>query len=232
MTILSATELTLCRMLNRRRWGLDIEAILAARPLAVIVGEGPGKNTRVDCPMYPFPKGSSGWRLWKMSGLDLTEYLATFRRVNLTTSPTWNQEEAVAMARVLRSDAEVAGTPLVLLGSRVAAAFGHDLEPFTWATSTHLMEGAYPDTVRIPHPSGRSPIYNSKEAQAKAAGVLRDALVKGRYPRFDRRRDEAMPCGMLLSAHPRAEHQSIAFVLTCPGDLAQGRHLVLPWGPA
>jgi hypothetical protein len=229
MTMLSETELRLCRGLNKRRWNLDLETILAARPLATIVGEGPGKNTRTDCPMFPFPKTSSGWRLWKLSGLELTEYLASFRRVNLTVSPEWNQEEAVANAKALRAEAESTGTPLILLGARVSGAFSHDHEAFTWA-SEH-MGGVYPDSIRIPHPSGRSPAYNNKEAQGLATKVLREALARGRYPRFERRPDEALRCGLMLSAHPRAEFQSMAFVVTCPGDLGSGRHLVLPWGP-
>jgi hypothetical protein len=90
------------------------------RPL--IVGEAPGPGTDPRRPLHP--ECDAGKRLCKIAGLSPEEYLAAFDRVNLLcASDGWSADAACeAAAGLLWKEAR--RVRLVLIGRRVAAAFG------------------------------------------------------------------------------------------------------------
>lgn len=192
---LSYVEFLMCR-----RLGLssdEAHSVNEAAPRAIIVGEAPGPNTFNDCPMYPYPERSAGGRLLKMSGMKPLDYLRAFHRVNLNVeySKHWGapqQEEARHTAGLLGPVAENLALPLVLLGVRVARAFGLEhAEQLQWmrfngepgnAARTWLPEKAV-DTglraVRLPHPSGRNHVYNNPATVGRAGARLVEAAGVG-----------------------------------------------------
>lgn len=90
------------------------------------------------CALHPRPKGASGSRLQKMSGLSESEYLRRFDRRNVSTHGTTLPENAT----------------VVLLGDAVRQRFG--LKKLL--ILPQVKDGR---TFRqIPHPSGRCLAYN------------------------------------------------------------------------
>lgn len=134
------------------------------RPL--LVGE---QNPYGDAPgyaLYPDPPGCSGWRLCRLVlCLDDDAYLSRFDRVNLLGRGAWSAYRARERAREI--EASYAG-PIVLLGSRVSAAFGDPvaLWSMSWAG------GSRPRFARIPHPSGLARAWNEPGAYLRAREML------------------------------------------------------------
>lgn len=160
----------------------DLRAVFAAPPRrALIVGEAPGERTRTDCPLFPWPRESGGGRLLAISGMTPRDFLIAFDRVDLLAAwpgREWNRDAAyraeVAAAYHLEQ-AAATGQRLVLCGRRVQRAFG---EPIASAPTHrwHVVRGA--SVAAIPHPSGRSPVYNKASERALAARTLREAREK------------------------------------------------------
>jgi len=138
------------------------------RPL--LVGESNPYGADPRFALYPLPEGASGHRLRIILGLGHREYLAAFDRANLTTGPWTLASAREAAARLLaerRTDA-----PLVLLGRRVALAFGAaDFPSFTTCGRLYL----------LPHPSGRCLAWSEPGAAQQARDLLApilDALAR------------------------------------------------------
>ena len=108
--------------------------------------------------LYPHPPGSAGARLCSILGMRERDYLLAFARRNLLSQPKWSVPAARKAAHaVLALCGE--GDRLVLLGARVAAAFGY---PFA-ILAEHDGLGAHDATLRVlllPHPSGLSRAWN------------------------------------------------------------------------
>lgn len=139
-----------------------------ARPL--FVGEvNPYQDAEVEeFALYPSPPGCAGWRLCRVVlDMDPDDYVARFTRANLC-SRRWSMPAARVRARELL--VEHPDVPLVLLGAKVAAAFGLDFAPFTRV-------GARSRWVILPRPSGRSTLWNEPGAVDRARAVLRGAGV-------------------------------------------------------
>lgn len=165
MPALSPTERSLCAAI-----GIDAAAVLQvvrSPARATLVGEMPGPRSLADAPLFPLP-GSSGARLARLAGMTHVEYLASFERVNLFREPReWSTPAARERAR------EVASTrrKLVLLGARVAAAFG--VETRGWqpdATGSAVC-------AAVPHPSGRNRVLNEEHERQRVGRTLREALL-------------------------------------------------------
>lgn len=184
---LTHTENVLCRRFLR----VDPGQIEGHPPVAILVGEAPGPNTRSDCALFPWPPRSAGGRLMEISGMDPTVYLRQFQRVNLLgefPGTRWPREEAESAARAILAAAVLARWPIVMCGTRVAAAFGMDVHPpyeWRWVRRVHddkrpewgteVLAHAYGSNVpavRIPHPSGRSLVFNDPEERAAARALL------------------------------------------------------------
>lgn len=236
MTALSDTEKRILSLIRRKKKvEVDVSAVEAWTPMALIVGEGPGPNTRPDCPLFPYPGTSAGGRLLALSELEMEDYLCAFARRDLLSTPKWDETRARAAAEDLRREAELEGLPVILLGSRVADAFDHGLGSWEWSieadpdTLNATSGSPLAPTVRIPHPSGRCRDYSIPEARANTRRVLRLALDLGAWPAFERITDEPMPCRLRPSAHPRHPRKNILRVL-CAGDRGWRHRVVLPWG--
>lgn len=117
--------------------------------------------------LCPYPPGCAGSRLQdRILDVSLGDYLRRYDRVNLCAGK-WSAPEARLRAAGLVSD----GALLVLLGAKVAAAFGLDHEPFTVAG----LRGAV--VVQLPHPSGRCRVWNDPASYGRARAVLRAAGI-------------------------------------------------------
>ncbi len=159
--------------------GLTITAVQG--PLrGLIVGEAPGPRTSSQLPLFPYPARSTGGRLLEFAGMPIGSYLGRFRRRNLQPTPESFSAASDALAAhelrgILARDLELrraaAGpevTPLriVLLGQRVANAFGIRL-PFQHVP---LEDHEY---ATIPHPSGRNAVYSDDRIKSAASTALR-----------------------------------------------------------
>lgn len=112
--------------------------------------------------LYPLPLGSAGGRLCRLLGLKRREYLDSFLRVNLFpyVPAHWSSSKARMSADLIRKtfDVEV----VVMLGSRVSAAFGYkDLR--VWKTVVE--RPSLVEFLRVPHPSGRCRAWNDPRAK-------------------------------------------------------------------
>jgi len=141
---------------------------------AILVGEDNPHSVDPRYALYPYPPNCAGHRLQdKVLGVGLSEYLGAYRRVNLCEG-RWRAAAAREKAgEILRDCREL---PLVLLGAKVAAAFGQDFRPFTvrW-----LEVGGRFVTVAVllPHPSGRCRVWNDPGSYERARGAMRSAGV-------------------------------------------------------
>lgn len=129
----------------------------------VLIGQAPGPNTNPELPLYPRPRRSGGGRLWALTGLTTSEYLAAFHRMNLLrTFPgrskrddRWPAREARIAARAAEPLLE--GRTVVFVGRNVASAFEYaELPWFSWSFNEQYRYRL----VVVPHPSGRNHWYN------------------------------------------------------------------------
>jgi hypothetical protein len=128
--------------------------------------------------LYCEPPNSAGGRLCrKVLGLTPDEYLSRFDRVNLC-SRKWRIADARSRASELRIDRP--GGVFVLLGAKVASAFGWGFRPF--GVSEILHHSRWQRFVMLPHPSGRCRLWNEPGAFARALSVLAEAGVLGPAP--------------------------------------------------
>jgi len=150
-----------------------------APPRPLLVGEANPYGGDPEFALYPSPPGCSGDRLCRLvMGLDPDDYLERFDWVNLCPS-RWSTRAARGRADEIA--AERAGGVVVLLGAKVAGAFGHapPHKPFA------VLDGAYRDQegaprlrfVVLPHPSGLSRAWGVPGAYERARSVLRGAGV-------------------------------------------------------
>lgn len=121
--------------------------------------------------------GKSGKRLASLMGFEgdqaMFEYALSTERVNVVArQPDW-KDQALVASRVAELEQRFVGRRVVLLGVRVAAAFGvSDLDLLTWRHDSPRRAWL----ARVPHPSGRSHWWNEEANVLAAAGFLRDAL--------------------------------------------------------
>jgi hypothetical protein len=153
---------------------LDIEG----PPVAMLVGEAPAPNGQGRGPLalFPWPASSSAGRLLKISGMPPGVYLGRFARANLVDPcpDSWSVPAARVAADEMRKRVEDLNlTRVVLLGRRVADAFGID----AFFVRREVYES--PEAARcamtivaIPHPSGLNPAYNDEHTKASARHEL------------------------------------------------------------
>lgn len=161
---------------------LEANAVTAqAKPL--LVGELNPYGSPPSYDLFPRPRGCAGWRLRSILRLEERDYLRAFDRRNLCRGK-WSTKSARAEAAlILATDVEV----LVLLGAKVCAAFGVPFEPFTrqwrgfsYSSSldgrTFIAGARDAEVFIIPHPSGRSRLWNVSGADDRARELLRPLL--------------------------------------------------------
>lgn len=137
----------------------------------VVIGEVNPYGSDPRMALYPLPERATGARLAALADLSAREYLRRFTRLNLCVG-RWDSRAARERALAIRL--EHPDAVLVLLGRRVARAFGHGAPWWSF-------EGR---AVAVPHPSGRNRAYNAPEARARTAEALRvaHALSLHRWP--------------------------------------------------
>ena len=125
--------------------------------------------------IYPYPEGSTGWRLWKMlpEGTTRAQYLDMFDRRNLLRAREWHSAEARRAAELLLPD--LAGRAVVVLGTQVRAALDlPQTEPLVWRRCLPYEF----NWIAVPHPSGRNCWYNEPGRRDQVGAMLR-ALAEG-----------------------------------------------------
>lgn len=159
------------------------ERAVSTSPVGLIVGEQPGPRSNPRLPMWPYPSGSAGGRLFYMSGMAMSDYLVRLARVNLMPNPVarWHRRDAMDRAvEITRGvgfsilDDREQWPRIVLCGTRAAEAFG--LEPVEWFHPTYRDGQAL---VAVPHPSGRNNAYNDETSRRLVGHTLRWAARCG-----------------------------------------------------
>lgn len=130
----------------------------------LLVGELNPYGPATEYALYPDPPGCSGWRLCHIVlGMTETVYFAAFDRINLC-SRKWSTPYARDEARQLR---ESGRRVIVMLGRKVAAAFGHVTQPPF--TSIEVFGVTY---LAIPHPSGLCRVWQEPGAIERARDLI------------------------------------------------------------
>lgn len=124
-------------------------------------------------PLQPDIPGSSGQKLWRMSGLAPVPYVRAFRRVNLFKTGekhTLTTGRRRAFVMVNRARQEGFNTYFVCLGRVVGSCFYlRDNEiPLKFRELKNNVSAAY-----LPHPSGLNRWYNSADNAEAANKFMR-----------------------------------------------------------
>lgn len=127
--------------------------------------------------------GASGRRLAALAEVDLVDFLVATERTNVVELPEhWLVPTAVA-AGIQRIARQMGGRRTILLGSRVAKAFGvYDARQMEWRPIKFVTKGnemADGLVARMPHPSGRNLWWNDPANVARAAVFWREAITSG-----------------------------------------------------
>jgi hypothetical protein len=150
-------------------------------PRPWIIGEQNPYGADPRFALYPLPPQASGGRLCRMLELTEEEYLAAFERRNLLTSAQWSAPAARAAANALLQGHPDADR-LVLLGARVAAAFGLAFREGLYEVRELPSPGAEGPVRRalvLPHPSGLSREWNDRAAPSRVRAAVADLLAAG-----------------------------------------------------
>jgi hypothetical protein len=127
----------------------------------LLVGEANPYGGDPGMALYPLPERASGHRLCvDIMQLSHRDYLQRFDRINLSPF-RWRTKEALQHAgEIMRS-----GQRCVLLGAKVAKAFGYQFIPFVTIDLRFLI---------LPHPSGLCRLWNQPGAYDRARLALRE----------------------------------------------------------
>lgn len=147
------------------------------RPL--IVGEAPSKNE----PHCPAIEGRIGARLAACCGMTLTTFLAYFARINVLEVRQDTREKGFAFdAKQAKRNAELIierefhkGRTILLLGLRVAIAFGADPAYFG---SQQGWNGA--TVYVVPHPSGINRWWNKLDNELQMIKFMHQIVERTR----------------------------------------------------
>ena len=155
--------------------GLDFRSrvITGGMTLPLLLGESNPYGADPGFALYPEPRRASGNRLRRILGLSDEEYLAAFDRANLLDGPRWSAPRAREAALALGAG-RPERTPFILLGAKVAAAFGLRFRPFSRAAVVRRL-------LVLPHPSGRSSGWRAPEAPERAREAVAE-LVAPTHP--------------------------------------------------
>jgi len=163
----------------------------------LLVGEANPYGGSPEFALYPHPRGCAGDRLCRIVlGMEPDRYLDAFDRVNLCPE-RWSIRQARERAAKI-VQARVDPVPVVLLGARVCAAFGLKFQPFSvWERVDHrsalddrvVISARAPSELRappraggvpyvlLPHPSGRSRLWDAPGSVDRARCLLRQSGI-------------------------------------------------------
>ena len=143
----------------------------------IIVGEAPNTGVLPNREEDVLA-GAIGKRLAAWAGISFEDYLARTTRVNLFDSKPkhWGKIRARRAADAI-ADELVGSDSVILLGSRVAEAFGLvDLPLYTWQAGYYRGSIHGPTFVRLPHPSGLNRVLNDSRQRTLASMVMSEAM--------------------------------------------------------
>lgn len=129
-----------------RRFANVTPAMVDGPPEGVIVGESPMADTVGRRPLLPWPSDSIGGRLVKCADISPGQYLGRFLRFNLfdayVRGGDWDADAAVVAAAKLKQSLIAQGSwRMLLIGERVATAFGVD-RPWTRIEEWHAQDSS------------------------------------------------------------------------------------------
>jgi hypothetical protein len=149
--------------------------------------------------LYPHPERSAGHRLCvDIMRMRRAAYLRNFDRLNLCVHRAWDvgeaRERALSVVQECANDGACRSywRTIVLLGSRVCGAFDVPFVPFVarrmgalpGPRNKGVLRGsgaAFDWVVILPHPSGRSRLWNEAGAIGRARAALWTAGVIGEW---------------------------------------------------
>jgi len=137
----------------------------------VIVGDGPilliGESPAAGGVPEGALTGVCGHHLANLCGLEMSEYERLFARTNIFDVPgAYSREGAILVTRHLVDP--LVGKRVILLGSRVVAAFGQRPHLFQWRAYLVGERSSRVLFSHAPHPSGRSRFWNDQESVERA----------------------------------------------------------------
>lgn len=135
--------------------------------------QNPGADPTHRFDLYPEPRGATGDRLCRLVfGMQKTDYLRAFVRRDLLEGK-WTLKKARAAAEQVLIESGT--TPLILLGSKVSAAFG--LKYIPYSSIDHGTANGIRTAVILPHPSGLNPAWNEPGAYQRARDLVLPLLA-------------------------------------------------------
>jgi hypothetical protein len=159
----------------------DLE-LVPLKPRVFLVGEHNPYGADPAFALYPLPEHASGGRLARVLGLSADEYLRAFERRNLLAARRWSVPAAREAASAFRAELRD-GDSLVLLGARVAKAFGYPFEPLAEHRVFADGRGSADLEVRLgevgvrflilPHPSELSRAWDDPTVPPRARAAVR-----------------------------------------------------------
>jgi hypothetical protein len=154
----------------------SVEPTLHPQPRVLLVGEDNPYGDLPEFALYSSPDGCSGHRLMKILGLSEDQYLA-LHRTNLCSREAFSMKEARRRAELLCTDPSAPWRVVVLLGRKVADAFGYELDFFTHGIEPRTVAWSTPVTlVSLPHPSGRVLLWNKPDTRLRAREIMRELV--------------------------------------------------------
>jgi len=139
--------------------------VSAETPKPLLVGELNPYGVAPAYALYPLPINAAGYRLQRILGLGMRDYLRKFDRVNLC-SRRWEMSVARARADRITAEQRQSGRAVILLGFKVCRAFGVEYVPFSATCGLRV----------LPHPSGRCRVWNQPGAERRARELLAEFL--------------------------------------------------------
>lgn len=173
------------------------DEIRARKPYARIIGD-------IRDHRQTLPEHSWDYRLATLSALDEVDFFSLFERHVLLEDRQWDMDQAMPKT-IFHCD----GTPLVLLGPRVAMAFNHGYAPYQWG----LLDDRCTWAVQILHPSEMELL--SPETREKIRETLWRAIRIG-LGSLDVYSPSCGACGMRPETH-RAHPTRVNRWVMCPG---------------
>jgi hypothetical protein len=141
-----------------------------ALPRVLLLGEDNPYGSDPSFALYCYPIGCAGYRLRRILGLPQHQYLA-LHRGNLCDGP-WSMKEARRRAALLVCEPTAPWRTIVMLGRKVADAFGYE-QPFFTSAPAPRTDGEM-RLVSLPHPSGRNAGSWTGNARERAREILRE----------------------------------------------------------
>jgi hypothetical protein len=116
--------------------------------------------------------GQSGRTLARLAGVGLLVFCIRVERVNVVDRPAQWRDKGLVAIRVAEIRRAMRGRRVVLLGTRVAEAFGYEQGTLPWWEWRATDHGG--SVAMAPHPSGRNRLLNQQSVRERYAAFMRE----------------------------------------------------------